>query len=109
MLKYAHSINGFDDIILTKLDKLDGLDTVKVCVGYRLNGEYIDGMPDTETLYRVEPVYKEFDGWNGSAGCKSYEKLPENAKACITFIEKEVGVPIKIIGNGPAREDMLVR
>jgi adenylosuccinate synthase len=109
MLQYAHSINGFDDMILTKLDKLDGLDTVKVCVGYQQSGEYLDGMPDTETLYQAEPVYKELSGWSGVAGCRSYDELPENAKAYIAFIEKEVGVPIKIIGNGPAREDMLVR
>jgi adenylosuccinate synthase len=106
MLKFAHSINGFDDIILTKLDKLDGLNRVKVCVGYRLNGKCLEGMPDTETLYKVEPVYKVLNGWSGSAGCKSYDKLPGNAKLYVKFIEKEVGVPIKLIGNGPARGDI---
>jgi adenylosuccinate synthase len=109
MLKYAHKINGFDDLILTKLDKLDGFDTVKVCVGYQQSDKYLDVMPDTETLYQVEPVYKEFHGWNGSAGCKSYDELPQNAKKYIEFIEKEVGVPIKVIGNGPTSENMIVR
>lgn len=110
MLKYANTINGFTEMALTKLDKMDALKTIKVCIGYMLDGSSINGMPDTDSLYRVAPVYKEFEGWQSStAGCKSYSELPVNAKKYIEFIEQQVGVQIIYIGNGPKRNEIIRR
>ena len=110
MLQFAHSVNGFSELILTKLDKLDRLKTIRICTGYILNGKEVSGMPDTDELYRVHPVYQDFPGWQSdTAECKSYIDLPENAKRYVGFIEKQVDAPIKYIGNGPARENMLQR
>lgn len=108
MLKYANAINGFTELALTKLDKMDALKTIKVCIGYMLDGSAVNGMPDTDSLYRVAPVYKKFEGWQSStAGCKSYDELPVNAKRYIEFIEQQVGVPILYIGNGPKRSEII--
>ncbi|MDR2505958.1 MAG: adenylosuccinate synthase [Oscillospiraceae bacterium] len=110
MLKYAHAVNGFTEIALTKLDKLDTLDTIKICTSYMLNGEVTESMPDTNDLYRIKPIFKEFEGWmQGTSECKSFEMLPRAAKAYIQFIEQKIGVPIRYIGNGPFRENIITR
>jgi adenylosuccinate synthase len=110
VLRYAHEVNGLTEIALTKLDKLDGMKEIKVCTGYLLDGERIDYMPDTRDLYHVEPVYETFSGWlTDTSGCKQYEMLPENARAYIEYIEKSAGVPVKYVGNGPKRTDIIKR
>lgn len=110
MLKYAHKINGFTELALTKLDKMDTLEIIKICIGYTLDGSAISGMPDTDSLYRVVPVYKEFMGWQSpTMGCETFDALPENAKNYIEFIERQVGVPIRYIGNGPKRDKIIIR
>lgn len=110
ILKYANAVNGFTELALTKLDKLDSLKTIKVCVGYMLDGSSVSGMPDTDNLYRVLPVYKEFEGWQSSTSeCKTYDELPVNAKKYIDFIEEQVKVSINYIGNGPKRSEIIKR
>ena len=110
VLRYANEVNGLTDITLTKLDKLDSLKEIKVCTGYLLDGEEIDYMPDTGELSRVEPIYKTFSGWlSDTTGCREYAKLPENAKTYIEYIEKAIGVPIKHIGIGPKRAEIIKR
>ena len=109
VLKYAHQINGFDALVLTKMDKLDTLQEIKVCVGYRLDGVEIDYMPGTEEQYRVEPIYRTFPGWLSDTGkCKTYSDLPQEARDYIQFVADSVGVPVKYIGNGPERAHLIL-
>ncbi|MDQ5922409.1 MAG: adenylosuccinate synthase [Patescibacteria group bacterium] len=105
LLKYAIAINGVTELGITKLDILDELKEIPVCVGYE-GRDYVN-MNDLEN---VVPVYKKLPGWKSSTkGSTSYEDLPKEAKDYIDFIEKETGVPIKLISTGPKREEMIKR
>ncbi len=96
-----------DGLALTKLDVLDALPTVRICTGYRLDGEEIDRIPATVTeQFRLEPVYEDFPGWMGStAGCRSLGDLPSNAQRFISRIEELTGTPVEIISTSPDRSD----
>ncbi|MDR0818077.1 MAG: adenylosuccinate synthetase [Oscillospiraceae bacterium] len=95
-LKFATKINGFDALALTKMDKLDELREIKVCTHY--------------TTDSTEPVYKIFKGWlSDTSKCRTYAELPSEAKDYVEFIESELNVPIRYIGNGPARADVIDR
>jgi adenylosuccinate synthase len=110
VVKFAATINGFTSIALCKLDKLDTCDEIKVCYAYRYNGEIIDYMPNARELGKVEPIYKTLKGWKSdTASIRNYADLPENAKKYIAYIEEIVGTPVKYIGVGPAREDIIVK
>jgi len=108
-LKYAVMLNGVTGFIMTKADILDSFDTIKVAVGYKVNGEVIDYLPyDIEA--KIEPVYKEFKGWKTDISkCKTYEELPAELKDYIKYIETETGVPIQVVSVGPDREATIVR
>lgn len=110
LVKRASIINSFTGLCLTKLDVLDGLDEVKVCVGYRFQGEMIAMPPaDAEALATCEPIYEIFPGWQEStARIRSYDQLPENAKRYLKFIENYVETPIQMISTGPDREDIVL-
>ncbi len=109
-LKYSAKINGFDSLAITKLDVLSQLDKISICTAYKLNGEIIDYFPiDTTTLYNVEPVYKEFEGWGTSIqGLRKIEQLPANARKYLEFIEENIKVKIKIISTGFERNDTII-
>ena len=110
IVKYAAMINGFTCMAICKIDKLDAYDEIKVCVGYTLNGELIDYMPTSRDLYKVKPVYEIMKGWKkDTTKCRTYEELPDEAKRYIEKIEEVVGVKVKYIGVGPAREDIIVK
>ena len=111
LLRYTAAINGFDSIVVTKLDVLDEFDQIPVCVGYRSGGREIHDMPATvEQLAQVEPVYECLPGWNASTfGISSYEELPENAKDYLAFLEGRTGVEIGCISTGPERNQTIVR
>ena len=110
IVKYAAIVNGFTSIAICKIDKLDEYDEIKVCYAYKLNGKIIDYMPTSRELYKVEPVYATLKGWKtNTSKIRRYEELPVEAKQYIEFIEKTVNVPIKYIGVGPAREDLIVK
>lgn len=111
LVKYSTFINGYTAINLTKLDILDTFDEIRVAVGYTIDGEPLDTFPsDLDQLAQVEVEYKTFPGWQTSTtGAKTWSDLPEQAQTYINFIEQEVGVPIKWIGTGPKREDMVSR
>ncbi len=111
MAKYAHKVNGFTDLGLTKLDMLTGIPTLKVCTSYMLDGKEIEVMPvDTAAIERCTPVYTELDGWDEDiSSFTDYSKLPENAKKYVKFIEDFVGVPATMIGTGPDNGDMIIR
>ncbi len=109
--RYARRINGVDTVALTKLDVLDGLDELKLCVGYRIDGEPVNEMPArTDDLARAEPVYHAIPGWQGStAGVTRWEDLPEEARRYVEVIETELGVPVGLVSTGPKREETIVR
>ena len=111
MLRHAARVNSLTEIALTKLDVLDTFDEVKVCTGYMINGSRIDHYPDTvEMLGLVEPVWETLTGWMCSTeGISRWDDLPESAKRIVAIVERETGVPVTMVGTGPARDAMVVR
>ena len=107
MLRHAARINSLTEIALTKLDVLDDFDTVKVCVGYRLDGTRLPHYPDrVELLGRVEPEYVELPGWKRELrNVRQVSELPTAARAFVQLVEAEVGVPITVVGVGAERDD----
>lgn len=111
VLKYSAMINGMTGISLMLLDILSGLEYIKVCCSYKLNGEYIDYIPaDNDEFEKCEPVYLELPGWTEDiSNVKSFEELPQNAKDYIEKIEELVGVKVKIFSVGPDKTQTIVR
>jgi adenylosuccinate synthase len=109
-LKRSIQINGVSGLCITKLDVLDGFDTLKLCVGYRVDGKLSDILPiGAEDLARCEPVYEELSGWSDSTvGISSRSELPANALAYLARIEDECGVRVDMISTGPDREETIV-
>lgn len=104
---YATWLNGMTEIVVTKLDILDALPELKICVGYRLGDQVLTHVPDTAVLERVTPVYETWPGWQQStAECRSWDELPPNAQRYLRRIEELAGVPIGWISVGPEREAM---
>lgn len=110
ILKYASRISGLTSLAVTKLDTLSGIDKIKVCTGYELDGRVIDYFPASlEDLARCKPVYEEFDGWDSSVeNARTYDELCENAKIYLKKIEEFTGVKIAIVSVGPGREQTIV-
>ena len=95
---------------MTVLDALGYLDEIPVCVAYELDGKKIDYFPPTCDLKRCKPVLKTMPGWKCDIrGIRRYEDLPENTRRYIEFAEQEIGVPVTMVSNGPAREDIIYR
>ncbi|MDX5299101.1 MAG: adenylosuccinate synthetase, partial [Gammaproteobacteria bacterium] len=109
-LRHTIQINSVSGICLTKLDVLDGLETVRVCVGYRTpEGELKRPPTNCADFSRIEPVYVDLPGWSESTvGARRLEDLPENARAYIRFIEAQIEAPIDIISTGPDRVETIV-
>jgi adenylosuccinate synthase len=109
-LKRAVQLNGLSGICITKLDVLDGLDTVRVAVGYKVGNETRDILPTgAEALAICEPVYEEHPGWKESTvGVKAFDKLPKNAQSYMRRLEALVGAPVALISTGPDREETIV-
>lgn len=109
--RYAQAVNGFTEIGLTKLDTLSGIKTLKVATSYVCDGEQFTTMPaDTQTLEKCTPVYTELPGWEENIdGLKDFETLPNAAKDYVAFIEKQIGVPVTMIGTGPNNSDVIIR
>jgi adenylosuccinate synthase len=95
---------------VTKLDVLDGLDTVRLATGYKVNGQVRDILPvGAEALAICEPIYEEYAGWKESTvGVKSFDALPKTAQAYLKRLQELVGAPIDIISTGPDREETIV-
>ncbi|WP_050477221.1 adenylosuccinate synthase [Herbaspirillum rhizosphaerae] len=110
LLKRSVQINGVSGMCLTKLDVLDGLESLKLCTGYTLNGKTVDIFPvGAEEAAACQPIYEEMPGWKESTvGVQSLDGLPANARAYIKRIEELVGVPIDMISTGPDREETIV-
>lgn len=111
VVKHADMLNGLTDIVLTKLDVLGGLDEIKVCTGYELDGEVIRYVPsDQADVARAKPVYETLPGWKEDISVISdWDALPENAKKYVEFIEDYTGVPVSMVSVGPDRENNIVR
>src|SRR5437763_102601 len=106
MVRHAVELNSLSEVALTKLDVLDPLETVKVCVAYELDGRRIEHWPDNQSvLHKVTPIYEELPGWRTdlSAATEAHH-LPTAARRYVELLEAQVGVPIHLIGMGPARD-----
>ena len=108
--KYGCRLQGATDVAFTVLDVLGYLDEIPVCVGYEIDGEVTTEFPVTAKLEKAKPVLEKLPGWKSEIrGIKDYEKLPENCRNYIEFIEKQIGYPITMVSNGPGREDIIFR
>jgi adenylosuccinate synthase len=108
--RYAAELNGFDSIALTKLDVLDAMDEIKVCVGYEIDGQRVDTFPAVSSdLRQIKPVYETLPGWNSDTlGVTSFDGLPENARKYVEFLSAEIGVEIGLISTGPERDQTII-
>ena len=109
LLRYAQMINGVNCWVVTKLDVLDVLDEVPVCVGYKVNGKKTDSIPALATGFEtVECIYEKMPGWKTlTEGITSFEKLPKKAQAYLQFLEKESGANIGMVSTGPDRDQTM--
>ena len=109
-LKRSMIINGISGLCITKLDVLDGLQEVKVCTGYRLDGQVIDILPlDADDIARCEPIYETFSGWSDStAGLTQWSDLPIKARQYLERVQEMIGVPIDMVSTGPDRDHTIV-
>jgi adenylosuccinate synthase len=110
MLRRSNQLNGVSGLCITKLDVLDGIDTISVCVGYRRNGVVSMTPPVGADSYTgCEPVYVDMPGWKESTvGVRNYNELPANARAYLKRIEDITETPIDIVSTGPDRDDTIV-
>lgn len=108
--RYAHKLNGFTDIAVTKLDVLDNEPCLKICTAYRAGERTYTTLPSSAELEGAEPVYEEIPGWKGSCSeARSWSELPDGAKTYLARIEELVGAPITYVSVGPAREQTIMR
>jgi adenylosuccinate synthase len=106
MLRHAVRLNSLSEVAITKLDVLDAFDTVKVCVAYQVDGRRLHRLPDDQSLiHRAAPVYEELPGWSTDVTASTEPgHLPAAAHDYIAFLEEQVGVPIRLLGVGPGRD-----
>ena len=108
--RYGVQAQGATQAVLTVIDALGYLDEIPVCVGYEVDGKILKDFPTTPTLNRCKPVLEVLPGWKSDVrGIKKYEDLPENCRKYVEFIEKELGVPVTMVSNGPGRDELIVR
>jgi adenylosuccinate synthase len=110
LARQSVAINGIDGIALTKLDVLDGLPTLKMCVAYDADGTRLDHLPaGLKAQGRIRPIYEEIEGWAGSTrGARSFRDLPAEAVKYVRRIEELIGAPVALLGTSPERDDMIV-
>ncbi len=110
LLRYTAAVNGFDSLIITKLDVLDEFDEIPVCVAYRVDGRRVDTIPATEReIEAIEPVYEKLPGWKASTrGLSRWEALPAKARDYLKYIESSAGVEVGCISTGPERNQTMI-
>ncbi len=110
LVRQAVAVNGIKGVALTKLDVLDGMEAIKVCTGYRLDGEVIDYLPASQGAQaRVEPIYETLEGWQGTTrGARSWNDLPAQAVKYVRHIEELIGAPVALLSTSPEREDTIL-
>ncbi|MDP4091241.1 MAG: adenylosuccinate synthetase, partial [Bacillota bacterium] len=108
--RYGCMLQGTTEVALSLIDVLGYLDEIPVCTAYEINGRAVTDFPVTPLLNKAKPVYTILKGWKCNISyIRNYEELPDNARKYIEFIEKQIGYPVKIISNGPKREDIILR
>lgn len=108
--RYGCRIQGATEVALTVLDVLGYLDELPICVGYEIDGKVTKDFPTTSLLEKAKPVYEKLPGWKCAIrGIRNYEELPENCRNYIERIEKELGVPVTMVSNGPGRDEIIMR
>ncbi|MFP3902505.1 MAG: adenylosuccinate synthase [Acidimicrobiia bacterium] len=109
MLRHAVRLNSLSELAITKLDVLDAFDTVRVCVAYEAGGRRIERFPDDQSvLHRARPVYEELPGWSTDlTSCTERHDLPPRVADYVAFLERQVGVPIRLVGVGPGRDQFV--
>jgi adenylosuccinate synthase len=111
LLRYTATVNGFDSLIITKLDVLDELDEIPVCVAYSLDGKETSEMPCTfRGMQAIQPVYRKLPGWKSSTrGFSNFDALPEKARCYLEFLQQQTGVEIGCVSTGPERTETIIR
>ena len=108
--RYGVEVQAATAIALTKLDVLSYMDKIPVCTHYMLNGEQTDSFPFPFALKDAKPVIEYFDGWKCDiSGVRRWEDLPKAAQEYVTYIEKQIGCPIKYVSVGPERDNIVIR
>ena len=110
LLRYSNQVNGAEWLVITKLDVLDTLEEIPVCIGYEIDGRTTDEIPaDVDGLERIKPVYTKLKGWQEpTEGITDYEKLPAASKEYLRFQERESGAKIGMVSTGPDRDQTMV-
>jgi adenylosuccinate synthase len=110
LVRQSIAVGGVQGVVLTKLDILDGFETLKVCVGYRLNGKTVDYLPaGLRDQAAIEPIYEEMEGWSDSTrGARSWKDLPANAIKYVRRIEELIGAPAVLLSTSPDRDDIIM-
>jgi adenylosuccinate synthase len=108
--RYAAELNGFDSVALTKLDVLDALEEIKVCIGYEIDGRRIDTFPAVSyDLAKIKPIYETLEGWQSETlGITEISDLPAKARAYVDFLSNSIGVEIGLISTGPERDQTII-
>jgi adenylosuccinate synthase len=111
IIRYAVQINGLTDLVITKLDVLSELESIKVCVAYEYQGKRYNDLPCHQTVFHhAKPIYEELPGWKCDIDhCRTFEELPKQARDYITFLEDLAEVPVSIIAVGPDRAETIMR
>lgn len=111
IVRYAVQVNGLTDLVITKLDVLSAVDTIKVCVAYEYEGTRYNNLPCHQTAFHhAKPIYEELPGWGVDiTACRTFEELPKEARDYIEFIEDLAEVPVSLIAVGPSREQTIFR
>lgn len=111
LVRQAIQLSSVKEVALTKLDVLDKLEKIKICIGYKIDGKTYDYLPQANNLWsKIEPIYEEIEGWKEvTVGAKSLEELPKKARAYIARIEELCGIKASIVSTGPKREETIVR
>ncbi len=109
-MRQSVATNGISGIALTKLDVLDGLDEIKICVGYRLDGKELEHLPASQgDQARVEPIYVTLEGWKDSTvGARKWADLPAQAIKYVRQVEELIGAPVALLSTSPERDDTIL-
>ena len=109
-MRYTAEVNGFDSLIITKLDVLDDFDEVPVCVAYEVDGKVMTQMPaSTRRMEAIKPIFERLPGWKHSTRASTgLSNLPERAKQYLKFLEEKTGVEIGSVSNGPERNETMI-
>ena len=110
LVRQVAKVSGIDGIALTKLDVLDGFDTIRICVGYKLAGETLDRLPASATAQaEIEPIYEDFEGWSESTyGARRWADLPAQAVKYVRRVEELIECPVTLLSTSPERDDTIL-